>query len=408
MKNNFFILFPLLALLQAPILVAQVTPPPFFQYQAIARNGSSVIANAFIDIQIIIRQGGVSGTAVYAEVHNGVETNEFGLFTLKIGGGVVQTGSNLAAIDWAGNNYWIQVGLIPPGGAPPFLIMGTTQLLSVPYALFAGNAGAASQWADNPNGIHYTSGNVGIGTADPVAGLSVVKGDGTPAFTVTKTAGNQPVAVFYRDPSPSFEPAMIITRQGNIGIGLSAPEEKLHLNSGLLRIDRPDFGAQSGAYFRFFKGGTERGRIGLDANNGLSLFRGGTDISALSVNTAGNIGIGTINPEATLQVNGTVRIAGVWENRSPGTVYQAPTDGFVVVRLTVTGANKIRAEGFTSPDAAFTESEIRAGATAWSNADVNSFTLPVAKGEFWKVDITAQDPTGTNIWVQWRPLGLGN
>ena len=111
------------------------TPPDAFSYSAVARDANSnPIANTTIGIQISLRQGSPLGTVVYQENHF-VNTDQFGLFNLTVGGGSVQSG-NISTIDWAAANHYLQVGMDANGGTN-FLNMGTTQLLSVPYALYA-------------------------------------------------------------------------------------------------------------------------------------------------------------------------------------------------------------------------------------------------------------------------------
>jgi hypothetical protein len=116
------------------------TPPNAFSYSAVARDANSnPIATTTIGIQISLRQGSPLGTVVYQENHF-VNTDQFGLFNLTVGGGSVQSG-NISTIDWAAANHYLQVGMDANGGTN-FLNMGTTQLLSVPYALHAKTAGS--------------------------------------------------------------------------------------------------------------------------------------------------------------------------------------------------------------------------------------------------------------------------
>ncbi|MCK6694736.1 MAG: tail fiber domain-containing protein, partial [Thermoanaerobaculia bacterium] len=388
--------------------------PPYFQYQAVARDGSGVLAGETIGIQATILKNSMNGVEVYKEAHNAVPTNEFGLFSLKIGGGNATIGTSLSAIDWGTDAYWLRIGFKPPGGND-FLLLNATQLLSVPYALYAETAGNAndsdpdpanelqtltqnglnvtlshgggtfsvadndndpineiqiiskaggtvslsknggsftdevndadasptnelqtlsltgtnltisggntlslagigSQWLNNPTGIHYTNGRVGIGTSSPdfkldiraadsdadedvvnirknaasggapgrnflvrmrpsvpevllttdgtagqprltlgpaggissfltiqpnensgintntpEAGLDILRSNGAPALRVTKSAGQEHIAIFRRDPAPGVQPAMVITRQGFVGIGTDAPSQELHV-----------------------------------------------------------------------------------------------------------------------------------------------------------------------------------
>lgn len=109
--------------------------PASFKYQAVARDGSgAVLANKSVSFRISILQGTVTGTIVYSERHN-ISTNEFGLVNLEIGRGTAGVGS-MGSINWGSNPYFIKVEMDPAGGSN-FLWLGTTQLLSVPYALHA-------------------------------------------------------------------------------------------------------------------------------------------------------------------------------------------------------------------------------------------------------------------------------
>ncbi|MEP6612044.1 MAG: hypothetical protein ABJA76_09175 [Mucilaginibacter sp.] len=115
--------------------------PPKMSYQAVVRNSSNqVVANQTVGMQISILQGSVSGTAVYVETQAPV-TSSSGLVAIVIGTGTVVSGS-LATIDWANGTYFIKTETDPTGGST-YTITGTSQLLSVPYALSAGTSGKA-------------------------------------------------------------------------------------------------------------------------------------------------------------------------------------------------------------------------------------------------------------------------
>ena len=124
------------ALIITGSLMAQA--PQSFKYQAVARNASGeVIANQQVSFQISILQGNESGTAVYTETHAD-STNQFGLVTLEIGTGT--TTNDFTAIDWGNDTYFIQIEMDASGGTS-YTLMGTSQLLSVPYAIYADSAG---------------------------------------------------------------------------------------------------------------------------------------------------------------------------------------------------------------------------------------------------------------------------
>jgi|WetSurMetagenome_2_1015567.scaffolds.fasta_scaffold111278_2 uncharacterized protein (TIGR02145 family) len=104
--------------------------PGSFKYQAVLRDGSgNVRVNTNVSIDIAILQGSAIGSQVFIETHI-VTTNEFGLVNLEIGS---KNPSGFADIDWSAGPYFIKIGV---DGTE----MGTSQLLSVPYALHAKTA----------------------------------------------------------------------------------------------------------------------------------------------------------------------------------------------------------------------------------------------------------------------------
>lgn len=106
-----------------------------FNYQAVARDASGeILSGQDVGLQIDILQGSGEGEAVYREVFFPL-TNEFGLINIVVGNGSVLHGS-FEEIDWSQGPYFIQIHIDPDGGSN-FIEMGTSQLLSVPYALHA-------------------------------------------------------------------------------------------------------------------------------------------------------------------------------------------------------------------------------------------------------------------------------
>jgi hypothetical protein len=146
------------------LLVNAQTPPNAFNYSAVARNAAGQpIATTTIGIQITILKTSPTGASQYSENHF-VNTDAFGLFNLVIGAGAVQSGS-MATIDWSNDNYYLKVGMDASGGTN-FLTMGTTQLLSVPYALYAKSAGTVSGGANETDPIFGSSVASGISAVD--------------------------------------------------------------------------------------------------------------------------------------------------------------------------------------------------------------------------------------------------
>jgi hypothetical protein len=139
---------------------AQV-PPNAFNYSAVARNAAGdPIATSTIGIQITILKTSPTGASQYSENHF-VNTDAFGLFNLVIGAGAVQSGS-MATIDWSNDTYYLKVGMDATGGSS-FVTMGTTQLLSVPYALYAKTAGSVNGNTGGGNFTHYIGEEFGGG-----------------------------------------------------------------------------------------------------------------------------------------------------------------------------------------------------------------------------------------------------
>ena len=132
MKNK--ILFILLVL--SVNICAQA--PQKMSYQAVIRNSNnSLIVSTPIGIKVSVLQGSANGTVTYSEtqVQN---TNINGLVSLEIGMGTALIGT-FSSINWANGPYFIQTEVDPNGGVN-YSVIGVTELISVPYALYSGNA----------------------------------------------------------------------------------------------------------------------------------------------------------------------------------------------------------------------------------------------------------------------------
>lgn len=127
-------------------LTAFAQAPEMMSYQAVIRNSSDVLVKDLqIGIRVSILQGSASGTQVYQETHTPT-TNANGLVSLSIGNGSSKVGS-IANINWGNGPYFIQTETNPSGTTPTYTITGTTQLMSVPYALYAKTSGSAPEYA---------------------------------------------------------------------------------------------------------------------------------------------------------------------------------------------------------------------------------------------------------------------
>jgi hypothetical protein len=160
--------------------------PDGINYQAVIRNASgTLIANTTIAIRIQVKQTSASGTIVFQERHS-VTTSAQGVVNLVIGQGTL-LGGNFSTINWTTGPYFVSLGVSFTNGTN-YLDYGSQQLMSVPYALYAKNAGnQLNQWR--------------YGNSTPVAGLGTL-GD----FYLNMTDGN----VYYKSNATTW------TLTGNI------------------------------------------------------------------------------------------------------------------------------------------------------------------------------------------------
>ena len=120
--------------------VAEV--PQALNYQAVARNTAGApLQNQHIQVRLTVHDGSPTSPLAYQETDT-VTTNQFGLFTVLIGNGLVTVGT-FGGIAWPTGNKYLEVELDPTGGSN-FTSMGTTEMVSVPYALYAQTAGAVT------------------------------------------------------------------------------------------------------------------------------------------------------------------------------------------------------------------------------------------------------------------------
>jgi hypothetical protein len=145
--------------------------PNGINYQAVARELSgNPIANANINLKIFITDG-TGLTVYYNEDHNNVTTNQFGLFSVPIGGGNPKSGI-LKNLQWGITPYYIKFEIDGTPTSPQPL-----QLLSVPYAFYADNSGNGGiMGPTGPTGAKGTTGTTGLTGATGTTGAAGVTG----------------------------------------------------------------------------------------------------------------------------------------------------------------------------------------------------------------------------------------
>lgn len=146
---------------------AEAQSPERMSYQAVVRDTDGVLLpDQSVGMRLQILQTSGSGASVYSETHI-TPTNANGLVSVEIGGGTVVAGS-LSGINWNGGPYFLKSEIDPNGGTS-YSITGTTQLLSVPYALHAESVGTEADPAFTASpaagitGANITSWNTAYG-----------------------------------------------------------------------------------------------------------------------------------------------------------------------------------------------------------------------------------------------------
>lgn len=113
--------------------------PQGFNFQAVARGATGdILAEQALGVQVSIIKGTEEGNPVYEEAHT-VTTNPLGLIQIVIGEGTPGEGQVFSEIDFSNDNYYVKLAIDPAGGTE-YEDLGTTRLLSVPYALVAQKA----------------------------------------------------------------------------------------------------------------------------------------------------------------------------------------------------------------------------------------------------------------------------
>lgn len=240
--------------------------PQSFNYQGVARDLAGIpLPLKTISIRITILKGSPTGSESYKEIHQ-TTTNPLGLFTLQIGQGTIILGS-FSSIEWGTAAHFVQIEIDANGGSD-YQYVGTSPLLSVPYALYASNG---SKWKSNGSNIYYNNaGFVGIGTDTPTSNLDV---QGANQTRISIAEGNS--ASF-----GGYFPFVNLVAKDDINSQMTLIPSRFTEDEPALQFG---FSGSQGAARNFV----------FRANNSDLLFIKGT----------GNVGIGTSFPKSKLQVS---------------------------------------------------------------------------------------------------------
>ncbi len=159
----------------------QAQSPDAMSYQAVLRNSTNeLITNTTVGMRLTIIKGGINGTAVYSETQRPL-TNQNGLVNIQIGNGNIVQGS-LSTIDWGSDTYFIHTETDLKGGSN-YTISGTSQMLSVPYALYAKTSGSSlpgpqgEKGAIGPQGVQGIPGEKGETGSQGIQGTKGAQGE---------------------------------------------------------------------------------------------------------------------------------------------------------------------------------------------------------------------------------------
>lgn len=357
MRLTRHILFALCAF-TALALTAQV--PQQINYQAVARNSAgAVLANQSVSIRLTIHDQTSGGVTIYQETHNGIMTNQFGLFTVAIGTGTQVGSQTFSSISWGVHAKFLEVELDPTGGTS-YLNMGTSQLNSVPYALYAANAPAGATGPTGSAGATGATGATGAGVAGATGHTGATGSTGATGASITGPTG--PTGAGVTGPTGATGAAGSALNAwnltGNTGttygtnfVGTSDNQSLMLRVNGVIAGRIEDSSATSAASLGYQAlnantgiGNTALGyrallantsgsyntAIGYGANAG-SAFTNATAIGANAVVSESNaivlggtgphtvtVGIGLTNPQATLDVLSPEGIAGQFVDTAGG------------------------------------------------------------------------------------------
>ncbi|MCX6198943.1 MAG: hypothetical protein NTY88_06945 [Bacteroidetes bacterium] len=306
MKKYYFIV---LLFVSAFAATAQ-TPPQKLNYQSVVRDisGNPLASGTPVSLRFSIHDLTIGGTVVFTETQN-TTTNQFGLVNLQIG-----SVSSLTSVTWGSGDKYLQVEL-QVNGVGAYTSMGTSQLLSVPYALYAGNGGGGATGATGPTGAG-TAGNTGptgptgsngatgsgvAGATGPtgtgVAGATGPTGSGGGATGPTGPTGANGVTGSGGGATGPTGPTGLTGNNGATGAGTTGPTGPT--GTGTAGATGPTGATGSGGAL---SGGT---------TNYVTKWATATTLGVSQIfDNATNVGIGTATPSAKLSVVNAFTAAG--------------------------------------------------------------------------------------------------
>lgn len=284
--------------------------PEKMSYQAVMRNtGGQLLINQNIGVKVSVLQGSSSGTVVYSERLTGT-TNTNGLVSLEIGTGTVLSGT-FATINWASGNYYLKTETDPTGGTT-YSIAGTSQLLSVPYAMYAKTSGSSGGGFTLPYTATVNNANNLFSITNDGDGTSL---DGTNNTTTSSVAA---VRGTVSNVAPGgFSSAVRGINNGTGGLGIGVWGSQAGSGWGVYGVTPTGlgvYGNSSGAGYGVYANSNTGTGLNATSTNGpaanISISNNANNNTVLTANTLGN---GTV-----INVSTTGSGAGIVSNTGAG------------------------------------------------------------------------------------------
>ncbi|WP_300672237.1 tail fiber domain-containing protein [Soonwooa sp.] len=206
--------------------LAYAQSPNMMSYQAVVRKAdNTLVANKPIGMKVSILKGSETGTMIYSEAVSNPTTNANGLVSVKIGSGAAILGS-FKTIDWASDLYFLKTEIDPLGGSN-YSIVGTSQLLSVPYSEFSNGINASNNGGTGLQGKSSTGLWMGLYEGGEYRGyLGSYAGANEDVDFGTGTS-NEEGSVHL---TIKAQPKLTISKVGFVGIDNTAPSYKFQVD----------------------------------------------------------------------------------------------------------------------------------------------------------------------------------
>lgn len=312
-----------------------------FNYQAQIRDaGDAVLPNAPVDLRVSIRMGTSTGDDVYREVHSDT-TSSIGLVNILVGAGTIEVG-DIDAVAWGDTTYYLKIDADFGGG---YADMGGSPIVSVPIAEYARNGG--KPWVDDSSGIHYSEGNVGIGTTATATSALEVKshvsilGDTLDSERIRLSAASDTRDVHigaYDETGTRVWNLNMLDRSDDDALGFFSEAAAAHVfkigTNGQVELRAPGFDRKMGMYanaaddnhITSFSGTTERWRINMlerASNNRFSIRSSEYGGAVLICEPDGRTRVRCLEILGGCDINERFNST---ENLEPGTVVVANSD----------------------------------------------------------------------------------